>query len=229
MKSLLKSTAAIAALLVLSAGAAGAMVCDLTGTSGDNTLTASDPNCNWTIKGLAGDDTLTGDAIDDKLWPGTQSMLHSGHDVMTGGGGSDWFIFEPAPSLGSNADEITDFTHNVDTVNLYFVCHAASVTCSFIGGSPFSGTAGEVRYSITSGSGFGLLQADLDGDQTSDFDVKLDGAPTFTSGDFSNSPPPAGARFQPDAQIEIAPFVRESGPRGRSRFSGTRRRPRSRP
>lgn len=193
MKSLLKSSVATAALLVLSAGVAQANTCTQTGTSGDDTLSAGPLCTNWILLGLAGDDTLTGGANRDQLWPGTQSTLHSGHDTMTGNGGSDFFVFETVTgAVGSNADEITDFTHGTDFVNLYYYCHAASVTCSFIGASPFSGTAGEIRYGVAGGSSVGVIQVDIDGDATSDLDINLDGAPAFDSGDLSLTPIPRG-------------------------------------
>jgi hypothetical protein len=195
MKSILKASAAVAALLVLSAGGAQAL-CVLTGTSGDDTLTATPslPPCNWTIEGFAGDDTLTGGPGDDRLWLGSQSIFHSGHDTATGNGGADiFFIEDTAASLGSQAQEITDFTHSTDFINLFPVCHAHSVTCSFIGSAAFSGTAGEVRYGIASGSAFGVMQIDLDGDATSDFDIKLDGAPAVTAGDIQFVLPPRKA------------------------------------
>lgn len=189
MKTLLKTSAAVAALLVLSAGAAEA--CTLTGTSGDDTLTAG-PGCtNSTIMGLAGDDTLTGNGSDDRLWTGSQSLLHSGHDTLTGNGGADIFFFEDTTSsLGTNANEVTDFTHGTDHLNVFPVCHAHSVTCTYIGSSAFSGTAGEVRYAVASGTTVGIMQIDLDGDATSDYDIALDGAPTVTAGDMQFSLPP---------------------------------------
>ena len=199
MKSILKASAAVAALLVLSAGAASASPCVITGTSGDDTLTATPqiPPCSYyVLQGLAGDDTLTGASTDDRLWPGTQSLFHSGHDTMTGNGGADIFFLEDtAGSLGSNAQEITDFTHGTDKIGVFPVCHAHSVTCTFIGNSAFSGTAGEIRYGIPSGSAFGTMQLDLDGDGTSDFDVKLDGAPTVTSSDILFVLPPLAVAF----------------------------------
>jgi len=195
MKSILKTSAGVAALLVLTAGAANATVCILNGTSGDDTLTAiptSFPPCNYVISGFAGDDTLTGAGGDDRLWPGSQSLLHTGQDTMTGKGGADiFFIEDTSGSLGADAQEITDFTHGIDSIDVFPVCNAHSVTCTFIGNSAFSGTAGEIRYAIPSGSSFGTMQLDLDGDSTSDFDVKLDGAPSVTSGDILFTLPPA--------------------------------------
>ncbi|HWA89323.1 MAG TPA: M10 family metallopeptidase C-terminal domain-containing protein [Rhizomicrobium sp.] len=202
MKSILKTSAAVAALLVVSATEAGA-VCVITGTSGDDTLTASAglPPCDTTLIGLAGDDTLIGKAGDDRLWPGTQSTLHSGHDTMTGGAGNDIFFFEDTPAaLGADAQEVTDFTHGVDTLDPGPICHAHSVTCTFIGAAPFSGTAGEIRYIVAGAGTYGIMSIDLDGDATSDFDAKLDGAPTVDSGDISYAIPPARKHNKTNAQ-----------------------------
>ncbi|HWA89324.1 MAG TPA: M10 family metallopeptidase C-terminal domain-containing protein [Rhizomicrobium sp.] len=204
MKTILKASAAAAALLALSAGAAGASPCLINGTSGDDTLTATPqmPPCDYyVISGFAGDDTLTGAATPDRLWPGSQSLLHNGHDTMTGNGGADIFFLEDTPSAtGSNAQEITDFTHGTDFINVYPVCHAHSVTCTYIGNAAFSGTAGEIRYAIPSGSAFGTMQIDWNGNSTADFEVTLDGAPTVSSGDIMFSLPPARHRVPSNAQ-----------------------------
>jgi hypothetical protein len=191
MKTILKVSAAAAALLVFSSGVAEANVCTLNGTSGDDTLTATLLCFEWVIMGFAGDDTLTGGPGNDRLWTGSQSIFHSGHDVMTGNGGADSFFFEDtASSLGSNANEVTDFAHGTDDLNVYPVCHAQSVTCNYIGGASFSGTAGEVRYAVGGGSTVGIIEIDLDGDTTSDYDIALDGAPTVSSNDVQIALPP---------------------------------------
>jgi len=198
MNTTLKLSAAAAALVVLSSGAAGASVCFLTGTSGDDTLTVpSLPPCDYVISGLAGDDTLTGGAGSDKLSPGSPSLVHSGHDTMTGGAGMDTFIIDgSAGSIGANAQEITDFTHAVDVIYVGSACASHGVTCTFIGCAPFSHTPGEVRYSIAGGAGYGLLQIDFDGDAVSDLDVRLDGGPAVNANDVRTAPPPLGRRLK---------------------------------
>lgn len=58
------------------------------------------------LGGGRGDDRLNGGAGDDSLFGG------GGDDVMTGGAGADLFVFR------SGADVITDFTDDVDTIQL---------------------------------------------------------------------------------------------------------------
>jgi Ca2+-binding RTX toxin-like protein len=79
----------------------------LTGTSGDNTLTAK--LGNYHLDGLAGSDTLVGNTGNDLLIGGL------GDDKMTGGGGTNTFEFSLASSAG--ADTITDFNKSQDVLS----------------------------------------------------------------------------------------------------------------
>ncbi len=99
----------------------------------------------------------------------------SGSDTMGGGDGADVFVFTSVSDSrhGSNRDTITDFTHNVDRIDLSDL----GAGLSFV--SSYSGTAGEVRYN----SLVGRLYIDLDGDRASDLSIKIAGAPSLDAGD----------------------------------------------
>ena len=117
---------------------------DGTGNSAINVLTG---NSNDNIlSGLGGNDTIIAGLGDDILIGGT------GKDTMTDGGGADVYDFNATSesAVGANRDICTDFTHNVDEINLATidadVTTAENQTFTFIGNVAFTGTAGEVRY-----------------------------------------------------------------------------------
>lgn len=165
------------------------------GTDGDDVL-AANPECSrgQILIGLGGDDVLTGGAGDDVLWGDACSadrgggFCRPGGDVMTGGSGDDAFAFNIAnESRGDHVDEITDFTHGDDAIAMAGVCFHASATCSFIGVAAFDGAPGEVRYRVVhqpGGATTTVIDADLDGDRATDFEVDLTGAFDLTAGDF---------------------------------------------
>jgi Ca2+-binding RTX toxin-like protein len=61
------------------------------------------------LNGVKGADVLAGNAGADVLIGGL------GRDTLTGGAQNDIFVFNVAPTA-PNADTITDFTHNIDTI-----------------------------------------------------------------------------------------------------------------
>jgi serralysin len=67
------------------------------------------------ISGNLGNDRLLGEAGNDTLWGNDGNDLldgGTGNDLMTGGAGSDRFVFRS----GYGADQVQDFTDNVDTL-----------------------------------------------------------------------------------------------------------------
>ena len=103
--------------------------------SGDTGDTLSGGPGDDRLFGGAGRDTLVGGAGNDQLAGGAQGDIlrggggvdwlngtggndfldgGSGRDVLAGGGGADAFFFGP----GSNADTLTDFADNIDTLRL---------------------------------------------------------------------------------------------------------------
>lgn len=65
-----------------------------------------------TIKGSYGDDGIRGFDGKDKI------SGRKGNDTLTGDGGKDKFIFDTKPNADTNADFITDFKVNKDTIQL---------------------------------------------------------------------------------------------------------------
>jgi Ca2+-binding RTX toxin-like protein len=98
--------------------------------------------------------------------------------VLTGGIGADTFVFAAATdSRGANWDSITDFTQGTDKINLSALdadlLLAGDQSFSFIGSAGFGHHAGELRVS-SSTPGVLRVLADVDGNGTADFELRLD-------------------------------------------------------
>jgi Ca2+-binding RTX toxin-like protein len=123
-------------------------------------------------------DTLIGNSGNNVLKGG------GGHDILTGGGGDDTFVFShmsdsPAVTIGAgfynSLDYITDFTTGHDHIDLRGLANETTghVPLDFV--DHFTGAAGQVTVGFMSdqtakGTGF-LVAADLNGDQTPDFEI----------------------------------------------------------
>lgn len=140
------------------------------------------------LYGRAGNDHLDGGRGVDALYG------NAGADVLTGGGPSDQrdrFIYfhaaDSRPGEG-NHDRITDFVSGVDRVEISRLdadlATAGNQAFTLIGTTPFSGSAGELRYLQDSVGNTTLLQADMDGDGLADFEIAFDGIHDFTADDF---------------------------------------------
>lgn len=109
----------------------GAGLATVNGNTGNDTITAATATGDNTLRGGQGDDTITGGAGHDILMGDAgKDVLHVsgtvGHiTLLTGGADSDTFDFSTARA-GQAANfgqvtyfqEITDFTHSVDTIHL---------------------------------------------------------------------------------------------------------------
>ena len=144
----------------------------LNGTAGANRLEGR--GGNDLIQGRDGDDVLIGGA---------------GRDTMRGGTGADSFVYEKLDDsvVGSLRDLIYDFQAGVDTIDLSAIDAIAGTpdqddAFSFVGGSAFSGTAGELRYFISGGNT--VLAGDVNGDAVADFEIMLASRPPLGTGDF---------------------------------------------
>lgn len=150
-------------------GAAGAD--QLSGDDGNDRLEGG--NGNDELFGGTGQDKLFGDAGADDLHGGLD------RDKLTGGTGADNFIFATAADvgLGANRDQIIDFEHLVDDIDISAVIVFGG---TFIGNAAFGSNPGEVRYSKSTG----ILRCDVDGDGESDFEIEFTNLPILTAADF---------------------------------------------
>ena len=127
---------AVIFLLTYSSGVAK-MAIKLGTANKDTVIGTSD----WdTLYGFAGNDTLSGGDGNDVLEGGT------GADSLFGGAGAD--VFKYTSFKQAKGDTIADFSAE-DTLDFSAIAGA-----SFIGNAPFSGVAGQIRYSITRCSSF---------------------------------------------------------------------------
>ena len=164
------------------------------GTNQDDTIVGGKTGNN--IDGGAGNDWIISNAGDDVVNGGTgNDSLEggAGYDTLTGGTGNDTFVFETIKDLGkttSKLDVITDFTAGEDKIQLMFDANtkvAGTQKFNFIGGSIFTKTAGELRYTpqvTLNGETYILLQGDTNGDGKVDFMIKLLGVTSLQSTDF---------------------------------------------
>lgn len=136
------------------------------------------------VIGGAGNDRISGNASGNRLDGGLgQDILSGGgaQDVLTGGGGADTFLYSLASdSLAgrSTRDTITDFNGAAgDRINLAALDAWSPIAgrqrFRFIKAQPFSGNAGEVRYSA------GLLQINTDADALAEMEIALSGVTTL--------------------------------------------------
>lgn len=149
------------------------------------------------LVGGAVSDRLYGRAGDDRLDGGTGSDAlygNLGADVLTGGGSADegrrdrFIYFSAADSgVGREArDLITDFIVGEDRIEISRLDADATRVLrqefTFIGDAPFSSTPGELGYRHEEGST--IVQADLDGDGTPDFEIELLGTMDLSLAEF---------------------------------------------
>ncbi|PSF39500.1 hypothetical protein C7H19_01550 [Aphanothece hegewaldii CCALA 016] len=139
-------------------------------------------NGNDSLEGQSDNDTLIGGSGNDTLVGG------AGADILTDGGGIDIYKYvntnESRPGL--LRDTATDYTSGVDKIDLSAIDAnldvAGNQAFTFIGGDPFSGTLGEVRFDAVNN----LIQVDLQGDNniTADMEIKLTGVVEIAVTDF---------------------------------------------
>ena len=120
----------------------------------------------------AGNDTVIGSAGADTILGG------AGKDVFTGGAGADTFKFVAVTDsgIGANWDLITDFTVGTDLIDLAGIDANRNVAgdqaFSYIGGTAFSGVAGELRADNDTVE-YTRLLGDTNGDKVADFEIRL--------------------------------------------------------
>jgi Ca2+-binding RTX toxin-like protein len=160
----------------------------LIGGIGDDTLWGDDGND--ALHGGSGNDVLDGGAGDDVL------SGDVGTDRLTGGAGADVFQFGATAHSTVSAtsrDIITDFQIGLDKIDLSGI--DANITKGAGGnqaftfltaaGAPFTG-AGQLsyRYETINGQVYTVIDANVDADLRSDFQIALLGQHVLTSNDF---------------------------------------------
>jgi Ca2+-binding RTX toxin-like protein len=143
-----------------------------------------------TILGGGGNDELRGNGGGDLIEGGEGDDLiigGDGIDVMTGGAGADVFRFGNFDN-GSDgyADRITDFVSGSDRIDLSLadasIWSPGIQDFTFVGTAAFTGTAGELRYSIVGNDT--VIQADWNGDGGADMEMVLTGQISLSGSDF---------------------------------------------
>ncbi|WP_146150891.1 beta strand repeat-containing protein [Allosphingosinicella deserti] len=131
---------------------------------------AAETNGNFNIVSGAGADTIVGGSGFDWI------MAGGGGDMITGGGGIDRFVYRAVShSSVSASDRILDLTA-ADRIDLAGIdanpLTGTDDAFSFVGGSAFSGLAGELR-AFQSTPGLWVLEGDTSGDGVADFRLEL--------------------------------------------------------
>ena len=151
----------------------------VTGTANNQNDTLFGDGTNGTVLiGGAGDDYMVGSSANNTFEPGT------GPDLMFGRGSENDFVFRSAADapIGSTLTTIGDFIQGSDKIDLSAITGSGGQPLTFIGTNLFSGHPGEVRQ-VTSGSNT-IVEGDLNGDGTPDFEIELYGNFTLQADDF---------------------------------------------
>jgi len=135
---------------------------------------------NDTFAGGPANDAFVGGAGDDTMYGlGGMDWLEGGlgADTMRGGPGNDLFVYQSAAeSTAAKTDRILDFEYVSDHIDLTRIDANSSLAgdqaFSFIGGSAFSHTAGELRAYQSGASWF--VEGDVNGDGTADLVIQVD-------------------------------------------------------
>ena len=166
----------------------GALAINGTGNAAANVITGNAGNNK--LFGLAGSDTLNGGARNDVLTGGL------GKDTMTGGAGADDFDFNSVAEIGKGItrDIIRDFVHLIDDIDLSTIDANGSAsgngafTLLAVEGAAFTGIRGQLRFDQQNLPGSAndktIVEGDINGDRTADFQLQLNGLKTLTAGDF---------------------------------------------
>lgn len=138
-------------------------------------------NIQSTKIGLDGQDRLIGDNTNDLLvgLKGNDRLFGAaGADRLIGGGGKNHFIYthqSDSPNKDGEQDKIFGFQEKKDKFNF----RAFDTNLTYIDSQPFSGSAGDIRFSNNN------LSIDLNGDKKADFVIKLPGVQSLSDSNFS--------------------------------------------
>jgi D-alanyl-D-alanine carboxypeptidase len=175
------------------------------GGSGSDKLLGGDGNDK--IFGRTGNDQLLGGNGDDRLHGGDgndrldggdgRDFLSGGNgrDFLAGGAGRDIFDFDSIWETGKSdttRDVITDFVHGQDTIDLSGIDanshRRGDQHFQFIGDAAFSGKSGQLHFFLLDEAGASndrtIIEGDINGDRTADFQIEISGIHPFGCGDF---------------------------------------------
>jgi len=160
----------------------------LSGGSEDDRLLGGDGDDQ--LRGDGGDDFLDGGAGADYLFGlGGNDVLIGGldRDELSGNQGADRFVLEDiAESAAGNPDQLLDFrAYELDKIDVSGIdANSQSLqdeAFAFIEDDPFSGSAGELRF--TGSQGVTYLYGDVNGDGEADFGLELLGVSSLSVDD----------------------------------------------
>lgn len=144
-----------------------------------------------TVYGGDGDDWIHGGAAGDLLYGGGDDdtlIGGAGRDVMYGGADSDTFVFLAASDSGSTGltrDVINAFEAGIDVIDLARVdantALAGDQAFTFLGGGAFTNVAGQLRFGLV--GGLYILEGDLDGNGSAEFQVRITGVTSMLESD----------------------------------------------
>ncbi|MFC7498786.1 beta strand repeat-containing protein [Enterovirga sp. GCM10030262] len=138
---------------------------------------------NDDLRGGEGGDTMQGGDGDDHLIGGLQK------DTLRGGAGADTFLFDDGDTGATRfaADIVADFRQSErDRIHLRQIDADAAAdgdqNFTFIGTNAFTGSAGQLRYSVVAGHAF--VEGDTNGDGGADFLIRIENVTSLQAGDF---------------------------------------------
>ncbi len=139
-----------------------------------------------TIDGGAGDDALRGDGGNDILRgdAGEDLLIGGvGRDYLTGGADADCFAFASVADLGIGAmrDQILDFEQGLDMIS---VAAVAPGVFDFRGTNAFAASGNAELRLLETATGSTIVQFDVDGNGTTDAELRIANVTGLTAGDF---------------------------------------------
>lgn len=147
------------------------------GDTGDSRSNQGDDD---TLLGGGGGDALSGEAGDDELHGGFGADTLTGglgRDVMSGDGQADLFVFTAVLESGHGQADLIRGLDADDRIDLSGVDadHTQDGNQAFVLVAAFDGHAGELALRYDAGAHTTVLEGDVDGDQSADLVVKLQG------------------------------------------------------
>lgn len=153
------------------------------GRAGDNDIFGLGGNDS--LRGGAGDDFLDGGGGRDTLRgdAGNDTLFGSlADDILLGGGGSDTFLFTSAAEsgIGTDRDQIRDFTRGQDVID---ISELSDPAFTFEGTGGLSGTGPSVAYFVN-GNGHAIVEIDVNGDGVRDMQIAVFDNAVLSADDF---------------------------------------------